>query len=722
MRNKNKNISKMKPSKKLNMKSQKIKKKPIAKPKKQDVLIVAQEIKFARLLAGNEKKSRDRVLKTLKKWLVNCFQKGHEFKEEDFIRLWKGLFYAVWMSDKPLVQEELCENISGILDQFPPEQVGHAIMMVKAGFRVLATEWYGIDQHRMDKFLMLVRRYLRGSLRCLLRCEWSLDACKKYSKMLTAPDGILALKTPHYARNATSMVTHFIECFLEELAKVSSGSLPASSTAELLQPFVAHASCGAALSAASRRLLAALLRQSEAGLRYAEATRAWHMMGCPRGGPEAMQLVVDDDDDEDSDGEDNSDDDGGEKPLDPRAGRVHVSLASLRVPAAEVAGALRDMLPNTASKAHRRTKIYLERFEKLAKNEYPLPVEEVYEEDETPATWQPTRAAKELRNTERALVEQADELALRGLSRKHRRRLLARTRAGLSIVEDVALLYTNGDWTIESTETESADTSNKENVQNKSKKRKRKDTQTDTTKKQKVDEATRKIKAEKKKNDRKINMLVNKRDNKLKKIQKDLAMADSIKNFFENRSKKEKTDNSAKGKVKNEPKTIKMVEKPTKVVEKPTKVGESPTKAAETPAKVVEKPTKVNEKPTKAAGKVTKVVEKSAKVAISVEKVENVKQNVDTAMKTTVVAKKVKNFQKQTTSDNKQELQKIMALSTPKRVKFALKNNTYQQPAQYRRLVRAQPALPYDAARAPARATLKPAPPAHRNPFTRTGK
>lgn len=58
-------------------KKPKTKKKPIAKPRKEHVLIVAQEIKFARLLAGNEKKTRDRALKTLKKWLLNCFQKGY---------------------------------------------------------------------------------------------------------------------------------------------------------------------------------------------------------------------------------------------------------------------------------------------------------------------------------------------------------------------------------------------------------------------------------------------------------------------------------------------------------------------------------------------------------------------------------------------------------------------------------------------------------------------
>lgn len=54
-----------------------IKKTPIVKPKKEQVLIVAQEIRFARLLADNDKKTRDRALKSLKKWLLNCFHKNY---------------------------------------------------------------------------------------------------------------------------------------------------------------------------------------------------------------------------------------------------------------------------------------------------------------------------------------------------------------------------------------------------------------------------------------------------------------------------------------------------------------------------------------------------------------------------------------------------------------------------------------------------------------------
>ena len=40
----------------------------------------------------------------------------------DMLRLWKGLHYCFWMSDKPLVQEELAENISNIVHCFDCEK------------------------------------------------------------------------------------------------------------------------------------------------------------------------------------------------------------------------------------------------------------------------------------------------------------------------------------------------------------------------------------------------------------------------------------------------------------------------------------------------------------------------------------------------------------------------------------------------------------------------
>lgn len=59
--------------------------------------------------------------------------------------------------------------------------------------------------------------------------------------------------------------------------QVSKGQIPEGSVAQLLEPFCLQV-CGAealAVSVAARRLLTRLLRQSELGLSYEDATRAW---------------------------------------------------------------------------------------------------------------------------------------------------------------------------------------------------------------------------------------------------------------------------------------------------------------------------------------------------------------------------------------------------------------------------------------------------------------
>lgn len=75
------------------------------------------------------------------------------FTEDDFMRIWKGLFYSMWMSDKPLIQEECAENISKLLIHF--SSVHDSMMFFKAGLETLCNEWFGIDQLRLDKFLMV---------------------------------------------------------------------------------------------------------------------------------------------------------------------------------------------------------------------------------------------------------------------------------------------------------------------------------------------------------------------------------------------------------------------------------------------------------------------------------------------------------------------------------------------------------------------------------------
>ena len=42
----------------------------------------------------------------------------------ELLKLWRGLFYCMWMSDKPLVQEELARKLASLVQCFRSDEHG----------------------------------------------------------------------------------------------------------------------------------------------------------------------------------------------------------------------------------------------------------------------------------------------------------------------------------------------------------------------------------------------------------------------------------------------------------------------------------------------------------------------------------------------------------------------------------------------------------------------
>lgn len=84
--------------------------------------------------------------------------------------------------------------------------------------------------------------------------------------------------------------------------------------------------------------------------------------------------------------------------------------------------------------------------------------------------------------------------------------------------------------------------------------------------------------------------------------------------------------------------------------------------------------------------------------------------------KTAIVAKKVKNFQKQL-SPKTEKHDKNSSLCTPKKVKFVLKNNSMQGAMDYYKSVKQSPNIPFDSSKRPIKTNLKPSTPSPINPF-----
>lgn len=59
----------------------------------------------------------------------------------------------MWMSDKPLVQEELSEELGSLIHCFPDIKV--SIQFYQNFLETMCLEWFGIDQWRIDKFMMV---------------------------------------------------------------------------------------------------------------------------------------------------------------------------------------------------------------------------------------------------------------------------------------------------------------------------------------------------------------------------------------------------------------------------------------------------------------------------------------------------------------------------------------------------------------------------------------
>jgi ribosomal RNA-processing protein 1 len=117
--------------------------------------------------------------------------------EMELAKLYKGLFYCYWMSDKPIVQQHLAQELADLcliirpapssdddplLDQVFTTQT--ALSFWKQFWIALGSEWQGVDKHRLDKYLLLMRRFVEVAFKILQRAHWHPKAIELWSEIL----------------------------------------------------------------------------------------------------------------------------------------------------------------------------------------------------------------------------------------------------------------------------------------------------------------------------------------------------------------------------------------------------------------------------------------------------------------------------------------------------------------------------------------------------------
>ncbi|NWT41064.1 RRP1B protein, partial [Chroicocephalus maculipennis] len=188
------------------------------------------EIQFAQRLAANEKRIRDRALKKLRGYIsVRTQRPAGGFSQEELLKIWKGLFYCMWMQDKPLLQEELADNISQLIHVIQNTEARH--LFIQTFWQTMNREWNGIDNLRLDKYYMLMRRILRQSFEVLKRNEWDESLIELFLPLL-----MKEVMDPD-SNAPTGIKLHFIDIYLDELAKVGAKELTADQNLKFIEPF-----------------------------------------------------------------------------------------------------------------------------------------------------------------------------------------------------------------------------------------------------------------------------------------------------------------------------------------------------------------------------------------------------------------------------------------------------------------------------------------------------
>ena len=230
--------------------------------KKRDLKKVPVEVIFAQKLADNNPILRNRAVKKLKKWLGS---RSSNLTTDEILRIWKGLHYCFWMSDKPLVQEELAEAISSLIHTFDLQNET-VIEFIKGGLVTEAREWTGIDQWRMDKFMMFLRRFLRQIFNFLAKTQWN---------RVPEVQQVFGQAVVSNKDAALGFRLHFTDVFLEELAKIGGEKLQSEVILALIEPFANELATQNADERLCKhiieRIFQYLMRQSDIGIASEEA-------------------------------------------------------------------------------------------------------------------------------------------------------------------------------------------------------------------------------------------------------------------------------------------------------------------------------------------------------------------------------------------------------------------------------------------------------------------
>lgn len=184
---------------------------------------------FARALGSNDPVTREKGLVALQRLL----QSRKDLGTSDMMKLWRGIFFCFWHSDLQPVQEQLATRLASIMLDLP---VDMAYKYYTCMLDTMRREWFGIDRLRLDKFMMMVRKFTGAMFAFLMSHGWHSSLIDRFQDHL-----LTQVLLPQDQAKARGLTYHVADIFIPELKAVlqttSTPGLPEGVLRSLLNAF-----------------------------------------------------------------------------------------------------------------------------------------------------------------------------------------------------------------------------------------------------------------------------------------------------------------------------------------------------------------------------------------------------------------------------------------------------------------------------------------------------
>lgn len=188
--------------------------------------IMSQTSNFVKNLASSDEESRDKALESLTEFLKATAEKQSLLELE---KLWKGLYFAMWYCDGGENQERLSENLGQLFNGGVSRKAWPKFL--KAFYTIIIRQWYDIDQWRLDKYYLLIRRVVRNSFRYLKANHWDKKLVNSYNDLMR--------ELPLSGKNTISFAIpyHLCDIYLDELELILGDDIDDAPIEMIIEPF-----------------------------------------------------------------------------------------------------------------------------------------------------------------------------------------------------------------------------------------------------------------------------------------------------------------------------------------------------------------------------------------------------------------------------------------------------------------------------------------------------